>query len=110
MEFPDAFDIAYNIKCNQQVMSNLKTSVSMKTDSLSLFNLLMKALMTTVMVNLKPSEGHYDNMDLRDVPFIQSQFSISDGLEKCKTERCSVRNVASLSIGLFCSTVDYHEH
>ena len=89
MAFADAFDMAYTIKYDLQIMLNKIIPISMLTDSKSLFDVLTSSSTTTekrLMIDLQTVQDSYNKNEITDVAHIRSIYNISDALTKVKKE------------------------
>ena len=87
MAFADAFDMAFTIKYDMQMIMKQYIPLNMYTDSLSLFDVLTKSTTTTekrLMIDLRSVRECYENQELDNVAHIRSQFNPADSLTKIK--------------------------
>lgn len=87
MAFADAFDLAYKIKCDLQNVLCQSIPLYIITDSLTLFDVLIKSTITTekrLMMDLQTVKDSYRKMKLNNVAFVQSESMLADSLTKIK--------------------------
>ena len=85
MAFADEFDMKYTIKYDIQSILNKVILLRMLTDSLSLFDVLTKATVTTekrLMIDLQNVKDSYHNNEIYHVAFILSENTLADPLTK----------------------------
>lgn len=88
MAFAVAFDTAYTIKRALQAMLSQPVSLSVMTDSLSLFAALTKSWTKTekwLTIDIQTVKESYRNKDLYAVAFMCSEHNMGDALTKVKS-------------------------
>lgn len=92
--FADASDLAYNIKWDLQNVSSQTISLSIETDSPTLFDVLTKSPMTTkkrLMIALQTMKESYRKIELRNSAFVWLGFRSADVLTKVKPKHLFVK-------------------
>ena len=87
MAFADAFDMAYAMKNDIHNMTSLDIPIVMLTDSLSLFDVITKAKITSekrLRINVKVVKDAYQRNELHNIGFIRSEYNPADALTKIK--------------------------
>ena len=87
MAFADAFDMAFAMKNDFCKMTSLDIPIVMLTDSLSLFDVITKAKITSerrLMIDVKVVKDAYQRYELGPIGFIRSEFNPADALTKVK--------------------------
>ena len=87
MTFADAFDMAYAMKNDLHNMTSLDIPIVMLTDSLSLFDVITKAKITSekrLMIDVKVVKDAYQRNELHNIGFIRSEYNPADALTKVK--------------------------
>lgn len=85
MAFADAFDMAYVIKYDLQLMLGKVIPISMMTDSLSLFDVITKSTITTerrLMIDIKAAKESYQKNEIQDIAYIRSENNPADAITK----------------------------
>ncbi len=98
MAFADAFDMALVIKHDLQNIMGKVVPLSMFTDSLSLFDVLTRAKVTTerrLMIDLQTVKESYDKKEINHVSFIRSEYNIADALTKVKKDSILLQTLKS---------------
>ena len=88
MALADGFDIGFMIKYDLQLLTGNVIPLSIMTDSLSLFDVITKATVTTekrLMMDLNAVKEAYQKHDIMIIGFIRSQFNPADALTKKMT-------------------------
>lgn len=89
MALADAFEEAYNIKPNLELMKTLYIPLSMMTGSLSLLDIFTTALCITekrFMIDFKTVQDSYNKSETQDVSYFRSEYNIADELTKVKKQ------------------------
>lgn len=87
MAFADGFDMAFAIRHDLQLMLSQSINILMFTDSLSLFDVLTKATVTTekrLMIDLKTVKDSYKCQEIENICHVRSEFNPADALTKVK--------------------------
>ena len=87
MAFADAFDMAFCIKNDLQVMLKRYIPLNMFTDSLSLFHGMTTSTTTTeklLMIYLKSVKECYQKKEIDNIAHVRTNFNPTDALTKFK--------------------------
>ena len=87
MAFADAFDMAFAMKNDICKMKSLDIPIVMLADSLSLFDVITKAKITSerrVMIDVKVDKDAYQRYEIGTTGFIRSEYNSADALTKVK--------------------------
>lgn len=86
LAFFDAFDMAYTIETNLQIMTGSFMTLDTMTDSLPLFDVLIKASETTekgsIIIDLQTVKASYRKRKLHEVGYVRSRHNIADALTR----------------------------
>ena len=98
MALADAFDMAYTIKFDLQAICHQQTPLTMYTDSLSLFDVLTKASMTTekrLMIDIQCIKDFSRKMEVDDIAYVKSEYDIADPLTKIRLDSILIDTLRS---------------
>ena len=87
MAFADAFDMAVAIRNDLSKVLSQKLPIVMLTDSLSLFDVVTKATLTTektLLMDIKGFKDSYHFNEIENIGFIRSEYNPADTLTKVK--------------------------
>ena len=99
MDFADAFDIAFAMKDDLRNMTSLEIPIVMRTDSLSLFDFITKAKITSekpVMIDFKVVKDAYHRNELHNIGFNRSKYHYADGLTKMQDIPCTEKEFTTI--------------
>ena len=85
MAFADAFYMAYAMTNDLHNMTSLDIQTVMLTDSLSLFDVITKAKITSekrLIIDVKIVKDAYQRNELHNIAFIRSEYNPADALTK----------------------------
>ena len=87
MALADGFDAGYAIRHDLERMTRRKIPISMFTDSLSLFDVVTKATITTerrLMIDIAGVKQAYKAKEIHTLGFIRTNYNVADALTKVK--------------------------
>ena len=83
--FADAFDAAYTIRNDLQRLLNKDVKLTMLTDSMSLFKVLINSSIMTekrLMIDISAAREAYENSDIDHIGWIPTSSNLANGLTK----------------------------
>lgn len=85
--FADAFDVAYIIKRDLEIILDQQTRLQMFTDSKSLFDIITKCTSMTekrLLIDVKAVREAYEKFEVSDVGFVRSENNPADSFTKMR--------------------------
>lgn len=101
MSFAESSHMAYTIKYDLQGIINRRVPVSMYTDIVSLFGIIMKSNMTTkkrLMKDLKCVKKSYKHMEIGDIAYFKVEYNIADALIKDNKNYIWISNLSTTQL------------